>query len=317
MKVFITGVAGFIGSNLARTLLQNGYHVIGVDNLSAGITENMPSGVEFYQQDIREKGLTELLTDCQVVFHLAAKNTLIDCIRQPQDAVTNNVYGTVNLLEAMREANVKRLIYADTAAEYEGIDIFPSPINMVRPLGIYGVSKRSASLFCESYAHLYGFQLTTCRYFNVYGPSQDWRRSLPPVMSAFAIKLLCGETPIIYGTGEKRRDFIHVDDVNAFHLLALQDEKTIGKVFNLGTGVATSVNEIYQMTAHLLGSNIQPIYEDDLPGEAQVTQADIKEALAVGWKPMISVEQGLAQFLEHIRPQVLAGKARAVATFQR
>ena len=147
--------------------------------------------------------------------------------------------------------------------------------------------------------------VTLLRYFNVYGPAQDWRRVVPPVMSAFIIRMLSGERPAIYGTGEKRRDFIYVDDVNDFHLLALEDPRADGRVFNLGSGINFSVNEIYELIEQQLKSGLLPTYQSDLPGEALITLADIAESRGLGWKPKIDIREGLRFSIEYIREKVM------------
>jgi UDP-glucose 4-epimerase len=211
----------------------------------------------------------------------------------------------LNVLEAARQAKVPKLVYADTSAEYEGIDEFPTREDKVRPVGVYAVSKHGGAAFCESYRELYRMNLTVVRYFNVYGPAQDWRRVVPPVMSAFIIRMLRGERPIIYGTGEKRRDFIYVDDVNDFHLILLDDPRSNGRVFNVGTGVNFSVNEIYQLVEDLLQTGLKPIYKPDLPGEAQVTLADITAGRELGWQPKVDIHEGLRRSIQYIRERVL------------
>jgi UDP-glucose 4-epimerase len=147
--------------------------------------------------------------------------------------------------------------------------------------------------------------LTIVRYFNVYGPAQDWRRVIPPVMSAFIIRMLRGEPPLIYGTGEKRRDFVYVDDVNDFHLKLLEDPRSNGRVFNVGTGVNFSVNEVYRLIEEVLQTGLEPIYKPDLPGEAQVTLADISSGRQIGWQPRIDIHEGLRRSIQYIRERVL------------
>lgn len=303
--VLITGVAGFIGSNLARDLIAGGYHVRGIDNLSAGLKENIPAGVEFLQADIRDAATHECYQGVDALFHLAAKNCLADCVADPVAAADINVRGTAIVLEAARRAHVRKLIYSDTSAEYEGITVFPTPEDHVAPEGIYAVTKRGGALLCESFARLHGLNITMLRYFNVYGPCQDWRRTIPPVMSAFILKLLRGEQPVIYGSGEKRRDFIYVDDVNAVHRLVLEDARTDGQVYNVGSGTNHSVREMYDLIAAILGSSIQPRMAPDLPGEATTTLADCSRLRALGWKPATDMRAGLQQSIEYIRRQVL------------
>jgi UDP-glucose 4-epimerase len=151
-------------------------------------------------------------------------------------------------------------------------------------------------------------QTTALRYFNVYGPRQDYRRTIPPAISAFIIRLLRRERPAIYGSGEKRRDFIYIDDVNDFHLRCLSDERTIGNVYNLGSGTNHSILELYRQVARLLDSTIEPEHRPDLPGEAQATLADISAARALGWQPRVDLEDGLARTIRYIREHVLPQK---------
>ena len=299
--IAVTGCAGFIGSNLCAMLLKEGYRVVGIDNLSAGTRENIPAGVEFHETDIRSAGLNELFSGAHAVFHLAAKNCLADCLKSPVETCDINVTGTMSVLEAARLAGVGKFIYADTSAEYEGVFDFPSKVDTVSPIGVYASAKRGGALMCESYRRLYRMNITTVRYFNVYGPAQDYKRVMPPVMSAFILKLLRGEQPRIYGTGEKRRDFIYVDDVNSFHLKCVEDERTDNRTFNLGTGENYSINQIFEHIEGLLKTGIKPKYEPEMPGEAEITLADIGETLSTGWRPQTNLTTGLVKSIAYLR----------------
>lgn len=309
LTVLITGVAGFIGSNLADRLLREGkYQVIGIDNLSYGVREQVPDGVEFYELDIRSKKIYPLFQNVDYVFHLAAKNCISDCQADPVDTSDINVTGTVNVFEAARRGGVKKVIYAESSALYEGSVVFPTPESEVKPQSFYAVSKLATLYFAEAYARFYGLNTTALRYFCVYGPRQDYRRTIPPVFSAFIIRLLKNEQCIIYGTGEKRRDFVHVDDVNDFHILCITDSRTDGRTFNIGSGINYSVNEIYQIITELLGSDLKPIYQPDLPGEAFITLADITEAKKLGWMPKIDLRTGLQTSIDFIRSEMEKGR---------
>jgi UDP-glucose 4-epimerase len=304
-RVVVTGVAGFVASNLARHLLDRGYVVIGIDNLSAGTLENIDPRVDFHKADICDSAIRELLYGADAVFHLAAKSSLTDCLAKPLEAANVNVLGTLNLLEAARQMKVGKFVYADTSAEYEGISQFPTPEDKIRPIGVYAASKHGGAAFCESYRELYGMNLTIMRYFNVYGPAQDWRRVIPPVMSSFIIRMLRGERPVIYGTGEKRRDFIYVDDVNDLHMAVLENPRSNGRVYNAGTGINFSVNEVYQLVEELLETGLKPIYEPDLPGEAQITLADISASRELGWTPKVEIREGLQRTIQYIQERVV------------
>ncbi len=304
-KILVTGVAGFIGSNLAMKLLAEGYQVLGMDNLSTGSLESVPAGIEFHHADIRNRNIHPLFEGVGAVFHLAAKTNLPACLRDPIDAAEINVTGTANVLEACRENKVARVIYADTSAEYEGIPSLPSCVSKICPLSVYAVSKRGGALFCEAYKRSYSLDITTVRYFNVYGPAQDWKRTYPPVVSSFTSQLLAGKRPTIYGSGEKRRDFVYVDDVNDLHLTILRDGRARGRTYNVGSGTNHSVNEIFALIEAELKTGLRPHYVPELPGEAAVTLADISESCELGWRPQISIQEGLQRSINYYRQKPL------------
>jgi UDP-glucose 4-epimerase len=307
-KILVTGVAGFIGSNLASRLLQEGYEVVGIDNLTYGLRENVPEGVEFHYVDIRSKNIYPLFQGVDTVFHLAAKNCIADCQADPVETAEINVSGTVNVFEAARKAKVRKVVYAESSALYESSSVLPTPESEVKPESFYAVSKLASMYFAEAYKRFYNSQFTALRYFCVYGPVQDYRRTIPPVMSAFIIKFLKGERPIIYGSGQKRRDFVYVDDVNNFHMMCIKDDRTSRKVFNIGSGANYSVWEILDMISKMLGVLPDPLYKDDLPGEAQVTLADITQAKALGWEPRTPLQVGLQNAIDYIRKEMAAGR---------
>ena len=310
-RIVVTGNAGFVGSNLARHLLNSGHAVVGLDDLSAGTLENVDTRVEFHQMDIRDPKVYGLVQGADTIFHLAAKASLTDCLAHPLEAAGVNTVGTLNMLEAARQAKVRKFIYADTSAEYEGITDFPQKEDRVLPIGVYAASKHGGYAFCESYRRLYGMNITVLRYFNVYGPAQDWRRVIPPVMCSFIIRMLRGERVVIYGTGEKRRDFIYVDDVNDLHLVVMDNERSEGKVVNVGTGTNLSVNEVFRLVEDQLKTGLAPIYKPDLPGEAEITLADIGTAKSLGWSPKIEVNEGLRRTIDYLREKIAKEKLEA------
>ena len=301
----ITGVAGFIGSNLAERLVAEGHRVVGIDNLAYGVSEQVPDGVEFHSCDIRDPAADVLYEGSDVVFHLAAKNCIADCQADPVETFDINVHGTAHVFEAARRAGVRKVVYAESAALYEGLTPFPSAESETRPLSFYALSKEAARLVAKGYERFSGLVVTGLRYFCVYGPRQDYRRTIPPVMSAFIIKLLRGERPVIYGAGTKRRDFIYIDDVNDFHLLCARDDRTDGNTYNLGSGVSYSVREIFDHVRSLLGSGMEPRHEPDLPGEAEQTLADIARAQSLGWRPEVDLTTGLERSIAYIREHVI------------
>jgi UDP-glucose 4-epimerase len=320
-NILITGVAGFVGSNLADRLLTDArktsekdqkadidLRIIGIDNLSNGIRDQVPDSVEFHQLDIRSKDIHPLFEGMDYVFHLGAKTCIKDCQDDPVEAMEINTAGTANVFEAARRAKVKKVIYAETSALYEDSRIMPTPESDVHPKSFYAVSKFASMLVAKAYERFFGLPSTALRYFNVYGPRQDYRRSIPPVMSAFIIKLLRGERAIIYGTGDQKRDFVHVDDINDFHILCLNDARTDNGTFNLGSGNNYSIIDIYKMISELLNTNNTPIFMPGIPGEAYETLADITEAKRIGWSPAVNMQEGLRGMIEFIQKEMKSGR---------
>ena len=291
MKILITGVAGFIGSNLAEYLLRDGHEIIGIDNLSYGLIEQVPSKVNFHQIDILNKSIYSLFDGVDIVFHLAAKNCIADCQLDPVETADINVTGTVNVFEACKKGSVKKVIFAESSALYEGSTVFPTPENSEAPVSFYAVSKYAEKYFAKTYQHFYNLNMTALRYFNVYGPKQDYRRNIPPLMCAIIINLLKGQSPILYGDGSKRRDFIYIDDVNRFHELLIRNHSVLSGTYNLGFGKNYSVMEIYETISKLLTSDIKPEFHPDLPGEAFQNLADISNAKKyLNWNPKVNLE---------------------------
>ena len=292
-KVLITGIAGFIGSNLADRLMRESYPVIGIDDLSYGLKRQIPKGIKFYKKDIRDSAIYPLFKGADIVFHLAAKNCLEDCQLDPVATASINVYGTVNVFEAANRAGVKRMIYTQSSAVEEGEK---------RARGFYAVSKISDELFAEGYEAI-GLTTVGLRYFNVYGPRQDYRRTKPPIMSKLIITMLKGERPVLYeGDEGNKRDFVYIDDVNDFHMICLNDPRVDHKVFRIGSGQSYSIQEIYDTIKKLLGVNPEPIVKPRAANDPQVvTKADISEARRLGWQPKTSLETGLKAQIEYLQ----------------
>lgn len=308
-KVVVTGVAGFIGSNLADRLITERHEVVGIDNFAYGLREQVPAAVRVVDLDIRNRAITDAVQGADAVYHLAAKNCIPDCEDDPIETASINVEGSVNVFEACRKAAVARVIYAETSALYEGSRKLPSAEKDVAPESFYAISKLAEMAFAKRYQEHFGMRMTALRYFNVYGPRQDYRRTIPPVMSAFIMKLLQKQRPIIYGSGNKRRDFVFVDDVNDFHLQCLTDVRTEGGTYNIGSGINYSVLEIYEKISELLEARIPPRHLPDVPGdEAEQTLADVTSAKALGWSPKVSLEDGLRKSIAFIRAHVMAGE---------
>lgn len=302
-KILVTGVAGFIGGNLAERLLKEGCAVVGIDNLAYGIPENIPRGVEFHKADIRSREIYPLFNGIDVVFHLAAKNDLSACQKDPVETIDINVHGTANVFEAAKRAGVKKVVFASSSAIEEG---------EARLNGFYAISKVTDERVAKGYHEAFGLDSIALRYFNVYGPRQDYRRDNPPVISAFMIKILKGEQPILYeGFDENKRDFIYVDDINDFHLLCISDNRVNNKMFRLGTGRAYSMKEVYEAVRLVMGVNIEPVIKPRKPEDTPtVTVADIGDAKSTGWTPKTSFGEGLKMQLEFLRGEFAKGNLK-------
>lgn len=305
MRVLITGVAGFIGSNLAESLIKENIEVVGIDNLSYGVSDQIPDGVDFYQEDIRNNDISNLFTGVDYVYHLAAKNSIIDCENNPKETEDININGTKNIFNISSKKNIKKVIYAESSSVYEGSKILPSKEEDVLPTSVYAKSKMETNRIAGEYFKKHKLVTTGLRYFNVYGPKQDYRRTIPPVFSAFIIKLLNQEQPTIYGDGSKKRDFIYVDDVNSFHLICMNNKMTDNMVFNVGSGKNYSIKYIYDRIKLLLNSDLEPKYTKNFDFEAQNNLANIDRALMTGWKPLVNLDTGLKLSIDYILSNVI------------
>jgi UDP-glucose 4-epimerase len=304
-KILVTGVAGFIGSNLAERLVKAGYEVVGIDNLSYGVAEQVPKEVQLHQLDIRSKDIYPLFEGVDVVFHLAAKNSLPDCQRDPVETMDINVVGTANVFEAAKRAGVKKVVYAQSSAVEEGDK---------RLKGFYAISKFADGMIDEGYKDAFGLNTVAARYFNVYGPRQDYRRNPPPIMTKFIVKMMKGEQPLLFSDDDKNlRDFIYVDDINDFHLMAIEDDRVNNKMFRLGTGKSTSMKELFETIKKIMASPVEPEIKErpnDPDFKAAETLADISDASALGWTPKTSLEQGLTDMVEYLKGEMAAGKIK-------
>ena len=290
MISLVTGGAGFIGSNLVDYLLKQGHEVICVDNESAECND------KFYWNDkacniigdiTDYKFMKNLFTEVDYVFHLAAESRLQPAIKNPIEAVYKNCVGTTTILQCAREAGVKRFIYSSTSSGY-GFN--PSPNVETQPddcLNPYSASKVAAEKFCKMYSDLYGLETVVLRYFNVFGERSPTRGQYAPVIGIFDRQKNNNEPLTIVGDGTQRRDFIYVGDVAKANLIAAEatlDKKYFGQVFNIGSGINYSVQEI----ADAISDNQTYIPKRD--GEMETTWSNIEKASEIlDWKPEVDV----------------------------
>ncbi len=311
-QYLITGVAGFIGSSLARELLRRGQSVRGIDNFSTGKPQNLAAFRE--QIDFREIDLLDLSAVAEAcrgadyVLHQAAIPSVPRSVADPIACNRANVDGTLNLLVAARDAAVKRVVYASSSSLYGDTPTLPKHENMTpSPISPYAVSKLTGEYYMTSFYRVYGLETVSLRYFNVFGPYQDPTSMYSGVLAVFISKMLAGEQPVIHGDGEQSRDFTFVENVVSANLLACEvpAAKAAGKFFNVATNRRITLNETYSFLQQLTGYRQAAKHGPERAGDIKHSLADITRAQThLGYQPSVGFEEGLrrtvAWYQEHM-----------------
>lgn len=305
-KIFVTGGAGFIGSHVVDRLLTSGFEVIVMDNLCTGRLENFASyqtrkDFHFIQGDIRNLDLvSKTLQDVDAIFHEAALVGVTDSVENPILTNDVNVTGTLNMLKTCLDSNVKRFIYASSAAVYGKTETLPLRESLVpQPISPYGVSKLAAENYAKVFYEVYGLETVCLRYFNVYGPRQTYS-PYSGVITIFMNQLLNNQPPIIHDDGEQTRDFVNIQDVVDASMLALIRKNAVGEVFNIGRGIATSINQVASMLQEITGkTELRPVHKNPRISDIRNSYADITKARKVlGYDPRVDLKEGLTQFVK-------------------
>lgn len=299
-KALVTGGAGFIGSNVVKLLVGEGYDVAVIDNLSSGYRRNLDNfkNVHFTEADVRdETAVTRAMEGAEVVFHLAASVGNVRSIEQPIDDSEVNLLGTIRVLEAARRAGVQKLVCSSSAAIFGELRRLPiDEEHPTEPDSPYGVSKLAEEKMCLVYAKLYELDAVCLRYFNVYGVNQRYD-AYGNVIPIFAHRLLRGEPLTIYGDGEQTRDFVNVADVARANLLAARSAGVSG-AFNVGSGVSITVNRLATMILDASEISVPVQHVEPRKGEVRDSRADISAAREVlAYEPMVQIEPGLAEYM--------------------
>jgi UDP-glucose 4-epimerase len=300
VRVLVTGGAGFIGSHVADHLLERGHEVAVVDNLSTGKRENVAAEARFYEADIRT-GCPEVFEDFrpEALSHQGAQMDVRRSVREPDFDADVNVVGTIRLLENCTKHDVQKVIFASTGgAVYGEQREFPAPEDHPQyPVSPYGVSKLAGERYLYFYRVQYGLPGIALRYANVYGPRQD-PHGEAGVVAIFCGNLALNETSTINGSGEQTRDYVYVGDVARANVLALEGEAPSG-AYNIGTGVETSVNELYELLREASGRDLPPKHGPGKPGEQLRSSVDpSKAAELLGWRQEVDLAAGLIKTLE-------------------
>jgi UDP-glucose 4-epimerase len=302
LNILVTGGAGFIASHIVDAFIENGHNVTIIDNLTTGRKENINPGAKFYEVDIRDD-LTKIFDEGKfdVVNHHAAQ---IDVRRSVTDPIYDagvNIIGTLNLLQNSIKFGVKKFMFASTGgAVYGEQDYFPADENhKQQPLSPYGISKLSVEKYLYFYKEVHGLKYTILRYANIYGPRQN-PLGEAGVVCIFLDKILAGDQPIINGSGEQTRDYVYVKDVVKANLLTLNEEES--DIYNVGTGIETSVNELFRLINQNFNNSIKEVHGPAKPGE-QMRSVITSEKLfkKFGWKPSTKLEDGLRETIEYYK----------------
>ncbi len=330
-KVVITGGAGFIGSQLGYFLHNLGYDVHLIDDMSYGYEDNLiiddKTFGKFYKMDVRTNEIESVLDDADYVFHFAGISCLPVCQSEPDNSMDINLNGTINVLEICRRKKIKKIIFASTSAVYENDNpIHPSyEYTPVTPDLIYSMSKYFAENVCLSYSKLYDMPISVMRFFNVYGPHQDFRRQSPPMIGYIIKCLMSNQSPVLHSTGNQARDYVYIDDLINLVYKSMLANVSNGKIINVCTTDSYSVNEIYSIIANEMDcSHIKPVFREskllwekydklknqyynlsDVRIEKEVNKMSRGNYLEaenwLEWSPKISMEEGIKRTVKYCK----------------
>lgn len=302
-KVLITGGAGFIGSNLTERVVNCGGKAYVLDDLFTGELGNISSGIdyEFIEGTVVDSNLvSKLVKECDLVAHLAARNIIIST-KDPREDYSTNIGGTLNILLAAKENNIERVVYTSSASVYGNPRILPiTEDERTLTFSPYSVSKLAGENYCHAFYESYGTPVTAVRYSNIYGPKQNPKNPYCGVVSKFIEWVDKEIAPQLHGDGNQTRDFTYVDDAVDATLLALVSPKAEGVVFNVGTGVETTILNLHQTICEIMGKDIQPEHIDRRDIDNIRRRAVSIELLRtrLRWQPQFGIKTGLKKTID-------------------
>jgi len=313
-KIIVTGGAGFIGSHIVDRMLKEGYEVSVVDDLSQGRLDNISQylndeNFKFIKADIRDsERINTIVKDADAILHQAAVVSVTRSFEDPTYTSEVNVTGTLNILKASINSNVKKFIYASSCAVY-GDAKAPrqSEETPTSPKSPYAATKVAAENYCKTFKRLYGLEAIPLRYFNVYGPRQSYG-PYSGVITNFIDRLIREEPPVIHGDGEQARDFVDVSDIVEANILALERAGVSSDPINIGTGTATSIKDLANLLIDIMGRrNLKPAFDQPRTGDIRHSCADITKARrALGYEPKVPLREGLVKLLAFTKSQISA-----------
>jgi nucleoside-diphosphate-sugar epimerase len=300
-RYLVTGGAGFIGSHIVKRLVADGAHVRVIDNLSTGQARRLDSvraKIDFIQGDLADAAASrDAVEGMDYVLHQAAVPSVQRSVADPVATNRANVTGTVNLLEACRQAQVRRIVFAASSSAYGDTEMLPKREDMdSNPLSPYALQKFVGERYCRLYYDLYGLESISLRYFNVFGPEQDPHSEYSAVVPKFISALLAKQPITIHGDGEQSRDFTYIENVVEANLLALKAPNAAGSMCNIGCGERITLNRLVSLLEKQLGVKAQVTFAPPKAGDVRHSLADIERAKAIlGYEPKVMVEEGLGR----------------------
>jgi UDP-glucose 4-epimerase len=306
LKALVTGGGGFIGSNVVRALLPRGDEVRVLDNFSTGSRANLAGlerDVQLVEGDLRSyERVHAAVRGVEVVFHQGALPSVPRSVQDPLTTTAVNVEGTLNVLLAARDEGVRRIVNASSSSVYGNTGQLPRTENQAPdPISPYAVAKLAAERFCTSFSRVYGMEIVSLRYFNVFGPRQDPTSQYAAVVPRFIRAIAAGEGVTVHGDGEQSRDFTYVDNVVSANLLAAEADVVNGEIVNVASGRSVTVNGLADAIGALLGRPVEKRYEPAREADVRASWADLEEARRVlGYEPLVGFEDGLAKTAEHL-----------------
>ncbi len=308
MKFLVTGGAGFIGSNLAEALVAEGNQVRVLDNFSTGRPENLAGlegRVELIEGDIRDYWTVVKAVDgIDYILHQAALASVPRSVNNPLTSNEANINGTVHILEAAKNAGVKKVVIASSSSVYGESEELPKHEGMrPHPLSPYAITKLTCEYYCRVFWELYQFPTVALRYFNIFGPKQDPQSQYAAVVPRFITAFLEGRSPTVYGDGEQSRDFTYIDNCVQANILAATNDKIVGDHFNVACGGQFTLNQLLDELRKIIGVDTEAIYADPRPGDIKHSFASIDKLGQYSYKPNVSFVEGLRHTVEFFRSQ--------------
>jgi len=317
VRVLVTGGAGFVGSHVVERLCRDGHDVRVLDDFSTGFRRNLrgvESDVDVVEGDVRDPGTVRAaVAGSEVVLHQAALPSVPRSIRAPLESHAVNALGTLNVLMAAREAQVRRVVYASSSSVYGDSSVLPEHEGLApAPRSPYAVSKLAGEHYCRVFWDVHGLETVSLRYFNVFGPRQDRRSQYAGAIAAFSAAMLNGARPVVFGDGRQSRDFTYVDNAVDANIRAMDAPGAAGGTYNVACGERVSLLGVLRELERLTGRTADPAFEPVRAGDVRHTHADIERArAALGYRPVVDFAEGLSRALGHYERELAAEPASA------